>query len=140
MKVVLDTNIYISALIQKESPSGTILQMCYEGSIDPVMSKAIYEEMQRMFCHRKIVKILGLTCEQSIDVLSRLIKNSTFVIPSIPAKRVREDKPSNRYIEAALAANASYLVTGEQDLLKVEHDNGIDILSPAAFLATLAVA
>lgn len=50
---------------------------------------------------------------------------------------VKENPADDRYLEAALAGDAPYIVSGDKHLLKLQEYRGIHILTPKEFLAFL---
>jgi len=134
MKVVIDTNVLISALINPTSVPAKVIGLIEAKTIQPIMSPATQEELCRVLGYKKIQKTLALMPAQAQEVAEQLMLHCQLIHPNIAVMVTAEDDSDNRYIEVALAAQAPYVITGDQHLLKLEHYNGIEIVTPAQFL------
>ncbi len=72
--------------------------------------------------------------EQCNQLIQLLEEASTVVYPIVPVHIIKEDETDNRIIECAIAADAEYLLSGDQHLLKYREYEGIKILTPGEFL------
>jgi len=71
----------------------------------------------------------------AIDEATRRIKAiARTVTPSVQLNVVQEDPPDDRILECAVSSGADYVVTGDKDLLRLEHYDAIQIVSVADFL------
>ncbi len=73
--------------------------------------------------------------------MDRFIKDMESAVTMVdPAESlsVIADPPDNRVLEAAVAGEADYIVSGDRDLLDLGKYEGIEIVTPAMFLAILA--
>lgn len=134
MKVVIDTNVLISALINPTSVPAKVIDLIEAKTIQPVMSIATQEELCRVLGYKKIQKTLTLTPVQAQELAEQMILHCQLIYPDMAVMATAEDESDNRYIEVALAAKASYVITGDQHLLKLEQYNGIEMVTPAQFL------
>ena len=132
MRVVLDTNVLVSALLTHEGLPARILQFVYDGSLTLILSEPLLEELHEVLLYPKIRKRLDAS---SIDV-PRFIELLRFFATLVETKvadapTVRD--PDNRELLAALIQGpADWLVTGDQDLLALSAT--YPILTPAAFV------
>jgi uncharacterized protein len=138
MRVVLDTNVIISGLLNPSSAPARILNLIQSQQIQAVMSPQTQAELARVLRYPKIQKVLELTAEEANQLAGQITYNCQLIQPTISVSAVTEDEADNRYLEVAVAAEARYLVTGDQHLLKLERYQGIEIVSPATFLATIS--
>ncbi len=130
-KVVLDTNIIVSALIAKHGAPAVIFEKLILGEIKNHISKEIVDEIKDVFQRREITK---RTPKNSRDfIIVQLIKNSVFVKPR---KKVYicEDKDDNKFLEVALEAKANFIVSGDKHLLKIKKYKKIKVLNPSEFV------
>jgi len=133
MKVVVDVNVWISALLWKGRPR-KILQLAQNQQITIFASDDLFLELETTLNRAKFanqIKSLGLTLEDIIDVARRMITFCPDSYINIPELRDAED---NKIIAAALTAKAEVLITGDLDLLTLKEFAGILILTPADFL------
>ena len=63
--------------------------------------------------------------------------SSILVEPGESIDAIAEDPSDNRFLEAAVAGNCEYIVTGDQHLLRLGEYRGIQIMPPATFVAVL---
>lgn len=110
VRVVLDTNIIISAIISAGKPR-EILELVLQEKLIGVTSEVLISEL---------LEILSKKFRYAIDQLEE-VKNGlkeTFVCVSPQNELdVVRDRDDNRVLEAAVEGNCSYIVTGDKDLL-----------------------
>lgn len=128
MRLVLDTNVYLAALIARGACREVLEHCGLQHTL--VVSDFILDELQ----DRLRVKF----CWPSADVARAvaLVKaRSVLVMPAelaVPACRDRDD---DAVLGTALAGNAIAILTGDGDLLELDGYAGLRILAPAQFWA-----
>ena len=131
MKVVFDTNIFISAFV---IPGGNA-EKAYIHAIDNdfqlFTSVAILTELAR-----KLGGKLGWE-KPRIAQLIRAISNLATVFQTTPWLHVVPDEPDNRILECALKAVADFVVTGDKHLLKLKTYEHLQIIKLSTFLTML---
>lgn len=136
MRVILDTNILISALLFKKRLA-KIGDLIEQGTVIPCFIQSTREEVENTFHSAKFIKALnelGITAE---DILQALWLNSlNFINPEIIPKVV-SSIGDNNILAAALSANAECIVTGDKGLLNLKVFYGIPIFSTTEFLNKL---
>ena len=126
MKVVLDTNVLLSAFAAR-GLCEAVFEVCL-ASHQIVLSEHILKELRRHLTGK-----IKLTTKRADAIVSFLQKYTDIVKPtkvSTDACRDRNDLP---VLGTALAAGADCLVTGDRDLLDLGQFHSIPILSPRAF-------
>jgi hypothetical protein len=137
MRVVLDANIYVSSLINKQGNPKRILELWEQGEFEILTSEIIIEEIGRVLRYPRIARRHGCN-EQAIRRFEELISSERMVVlPSIALDIVEEDESDNRYLECAAEGRAQFIISGDKHLLDLEDYRGITILSPAAFIILL---
>lgn len=76
----------------------------------------------------------NLSVEQVNSIIQLMRDSFEIVYPTQRVKIVTRDPDDNRILEAALAAQAEYIISGDKDLLAVERWRDIRIVSPADFM------
>jgi putative PIN family toxin of toxin-antitoxin system len=107
VRVVLDTNILISACWTPDGLEAQTVQMVLGGSITACVSPAVWAEYRDVLFRDKFVSLR--------DRAERLLLNlETLVIRVDPTELVSaaSDEDDNRFLECAAAAEATYLITG----------------------------
>lgn len=137
MLVVVDANVWVSAFISPDGPPATIVRLWREGRLSVVVSREIVDELERVLHYPKLRKQYPLPEESVAAFLLRLRRFARIVMPQEPVFAVAADPTDNRYLECALAAGATILVSGDRHLLALGEYGGVQILTPAGFLAFL---
>lgn len=132
-KVVVDTNVFVSAhLISKGNPA-RIIDRWTEDKYDLVLSKPVVEEIIKVL-HRKEIKV-----ERIERLLSLISQKATMVTPEKEISVIKNDPDDNKFIECAVKGKADYIVSGDKHLLDLEKYKGIKILTPKEFLDILDI-
>ena len=134
MKVLLDTNVWISGLLWGGMPN-QIVKLARSGQITAIVSIEILNELRNTLGYPKLqaqLSRLGETAEtllQAIEEVSVCVMAETVVVPEL------RDPKDAIILAAALAGNAEVIVTGDQDLLVLGKFEGVEIVTPVDFLA-----
>jgi len=135
-KAVLDTNVWVSALLWGGKPA-EVIKAAEEGKIDIFASEETVGEINQVLAYPKIAKILqadGLLHEELIEAVLKVVK---FVEVTKKVKVVLEHSADDKFIACALAAKADYLVSGDRHLLKIGSYKKTRIVTVAEFLKVL---
>ena len=128
-KVILDTNIYISAL-GFEGNERRVLQRCVKGEFSLYLTEDILKEIERVLEYPKF----NFTLAQK-DALKLILAETGKVVPIIKKiNLIAEDPSDNKFLEAAIAAEADALITGDKHLLKIKQFGKTNILTASKFL------
>ena len=138
LRVVLDANVYVSALIRPEGPPGRILKrFLQEDTFEIVLSLAIVEETAREFRYPKVRKYIRAGVDPDLW-LEDVILLAQFVAADDELEGVSVDAEDDKYFAAALEGRATMIVTGDPDLLVVKEYRGIRVVTPRVFLDLLS--
>ena len=135
-KVVLDVNVWVSALLWGGKPA-EIVVAAEKRQINVFLSEEIVQEFSQVLSYPKIKKIYqteGLNEEKLVEAV---LKVSKFVGATEKVKVVMEHPADDKFIECAQAAGAKYIVSGDKHLLKIAHYKKTRILSVNEFLQIL---
>lgn len=135
MRVVLDANIYVSALISTNGNPGRIISKWLDDEFELLVSTAILTEVLRVTEYERIQRKYGRVKENRLAFVQLLTAQGIMIEPTEVLAVVQNDESDNRYVECAVAGGADYIVTGDVHLLALGEYRGIIILTPAAFLA-----
>jgi len=125
--VVLDSNVYISALLFGGNPSA-IVECAEIGLIELLISEPIKAEVERILAGK-----FSWTHQRVAEATSYLWSLAHSVTPR---QTVADciDPDDNRVLECALESHAQIIVTGDHHLLKLHSYREISILTPKQFL------
>ncbi len=133
MRVVLDTNVLISALAFPGSKPDQILDRVRRHELQLIVSPFILEEMRRI-----LVRKFGLAPATATGLMRTLTSLAEVVHPVKRLHLVTAKEDDNRILECAIAGEANMLVTGDRThLLPLQSVSSVRIVSPADFLAIL---
>lgn len=131
-KAVLDTNVLISGVFWK-GPPFEILTAWQDGRFTLVVSPEILKEYARVLAELKADRPLSIA-ETILELIER---HSQTVRPNAFPTPVCDDPDDDKFLEAALAARAQYVVTGDSALLRMRNYRQIQIIKPARFLQVI---
>ena len=130
LKVVIDTNVVISALLFGGAP-GKLVAFWQQGIIKPAASKEIIDEYLRVLTYPKF----KLSEEEINYLLYQEILPYFDIIDVQPGPRIiKEDPEDDKFIRCASAAASKYIISGDQHLLALKKYQKITILSPSEFV------
>ena len=130
MRVVLDTNVLLSALAFPGSKPDQVLQRVRRGEVALFLSAFILAELERIL--RDKFRFTTRQTDERVAVIRRM---ATLVEPTERIALVVAKDDDNRILECAVAARADYLVTGDKEhLLPLRSIGATQIVTPAAFL------
>lgn len=134
MRVVIDTNVWLSGLLWGGLPD-QILQQVEARTVEAIVSEDILDELVRTLARPKFQKRLN-QLELDVDTLITAVRCAvTIVVASpIPVPDLRDPK-DEIIIAAAIAGCAEFIITGDQDLLVLKNVGSIIIISPGSFLS-----
>ena len=128
MRLVFDTNVYVSAFVISGSRSDLAFRLALRDAFELVVSREILTELRR-----KLASKFGLE-ETELDRIERTILGVAVLVEPGIQLGVLRDEPDNRILECAVAAGASAIVTGDRHLLRLRTYEGIGIMSVSELL------
>ena len=138
MRVVLDTNVIVSAVLIPGSSPDSIVRASRRGAVDLVTSAPLLHELEDVLGRPRIAERLGWTAEERASFIAALTDFAVIVAPKERFQVVKADPADNRVLEAAVAGSADYAVSGDHHLLELGSYEGIPIVTPARCAAILA--
>lgn len=129
-RVVIDTNVWISGIFWKGSTPYNIVKKVRRSEIIAFFSDETFSEWDEKVREKAIS--FGLT-EEYLVFRKNLLKVAVFVYPREKVEICR-DPDDNKFLEAAIAAEANFLISGDKDLLSLEKIKISRIITPHQFL------
>ena len=139
MKVVVDTNVFISFLLgsHPHSPPSRVVLAGLRGVFTIVYGQQLIVELQRRITTKPYLatRIPG----KELDLLIDGLQAEAEMVPETPgiAPSISRDRNDDFLLVDAVLANADYLVSGDNDLLELGEFEGVRIVSPAEFVEIL---
>ncbi len=131
MRVVLDTNVFVSMTLGGHV--GKINDAWKTDQFTLVVSDAILSEYLDVLSRPK----LHLTSEVVSIIIARVERKAEFVSPTEAVHAVEADPTDNKFLEAALAGKALYVVSGDSHLVDLKSFRGILVLTAREFIERL---
>ena len=129
MRVVFDTNIFISALTLPGGKAEEAVMRIIDGGDTLVISREIIDE---------VLTVLARKFSKESEELSRVAVTLAGIGELIrPAQRLKvfDDDPDNRILECAVAGKAEAIVTGDKAMLRLKKHQALKIITLSEFLA-----
>ncbi len=130
VRVVLDTNILISAIAFGGKPAQILIDIL-RGTILGITSPILLAELQEV-----LTKKFPLS-KEDIDLFLQELKESFIVVQPKEIINTVRDADDNRVLEAAIEGNCDYIVTGDKDLLVLKNYKKVEIVTAEEFLSRL---
>lgn len=127
VKVILDTNVIISALVFGGKPEKVfelVLNKQVKAYVSPILLAELIETLIKKFRFT----------QEKIQKTERIIKNNFFMIQPYESLNILKDTDDNRILEAAVEGECDYIITGDKELLKLGSFKKIKILTSGQFL------
>jgi len=134
MRIVLDTNVLVSALVSAKGASAQILARCQLGELEVLASPEGIAELRRVLTYPQMRKRFHYSDSQIEAFVTFLEEDAILLTPPFTVHAVADDSDDDKFVALALAGKAQYIVSGDDHLLKIGQYQGVTILKPAAFL------
>ena len=129
MRVVLDTNVLLSATVWRGSVASKLLYKLLQLQANIFCSNEIIREYKRV-----LKRDLDYSDEEVFELLEKVFSFVSLVYPKEKVSIVKEAPADDRIIECALASKSDYLVTYDKELLKVVKYKSVKIVRPEELL------
>ncbi len=126
-KVVLDTNLLISALVFGGKPQ-QVYNLVLEKQIIGIISSILLAELTEVLTKKFNFELIR------VEQLEKTIKKHFKIVYPNKIINIVKDEDDNRMLEAAAEGKCNYIVTGDKDLLTLKTFHQIKILTPNDFL------
>ncbi len=130
-KVVMDTNIVVSAAISIDGTPAKIFELFLNKKIVNYTSEEIINEIEEVINRPAFREYIS--DEYKKFILDSFKLNSVVVKPAIDEEAVPEDEADNKFVNCALSVKAD-IVSGDKHLKGLKHYKGINIWDAKAFL------
>lgn len=131
MRVVIDTNAWISRLLIADSVSAQAVDMAMEQA-EVVVSESTLGELADLLSRDKWDRYV--TIEDRQEFMQRLMQ-ITILRPVISQIDDCRDPRDNKFLALAFDSEAEFIITGDKDLLVLHPWRGIQMIKPSDFLA-----
>jgi uncharacterized protein len=140
LRIVLDTNVALSALLWRGKPYRLLEAIGQRSDIRLFSSPALLAELADVLARPYPTKQLAVIGRSAREVLADYLEIVEVVEPADVPRVVPSDADDDHVIAAAVTARAEIIVSGDSDLLSLSSHQGIDILSAAIALELIGSA
>jgi putative PIN family toxin of toxin-antitoxin system len=130
MRAVLDTNVLISGVIATGVPH-ELLVSGFDHEYQLVVSVATLTEFRETLL--KYPKRFHMDEDEVQAEVETVRYFAEFVDPQEDITAVEDDSDDDKFLEAAVAGDVDYIVSGDSHLLSLDSFRGIDIVEPRTF-------
>lgn len=138
MILVLDTNVFVSAIRGRDRAPHELFTFWKNREIDLAFSPRMLEELKRVFTYPKVQKLLGQTAPAVVAELEHLQRIGILTSGTLRVDVIKDDVSDNMVLACAKEVHADMIVSGDtRHILPLRQFEGIPILSPAEAVQVL---
>ena len=137
--LVFDSTILVSAFLKPvvSGPSFDLLRLAADGVFELCLSLEILDETERVLRTSIRIRKKYDYSDSAIGLYRKSLSSLSRVIGNPPKIRIVRDPNDDMVLACAIAANADFLVTRDQDLLSLQRYEGVEIVAPEGMLRVL---
>lgn len=150
VQVVFDCMVFLQGAAREAGPAAACLRLAEAGHVELIVSTEILDEVREVLKRPKIRKKFPALTHETVEAFLLRLDRFAHRVAEVPAVvTLSRDPKDEKYLNLAVAARVTHLVSWDQDLLNLMDDPGtkaqtfraefphIRILDPVAFLRTL---
>jgi hypothetical protein len=137
LKVVLDTNVFVSGLMGVGSPPRQIIDAWLDDRFTLVTSLYLVAELNHVLSYPRIADRLQVNSTHTEQILAALLSQAVIVPGNVKLPGVTRDPKDDAVVACAVEGKADRIVSGDQDLLVLGTYQGIRVVTPAQFAEQL---
>jgi len=138
MKIVLDTNVLVSAFISKQGQPAAVLDLAVTfPEIELILSQPILDEFKGVISRREVRERFGYSTKRIDQFVTTIRDASTTVEVKSDFKVIKEDPKDNFVVNTAVDGEAEFLVSGDRHLQRLKRFKKVRIVSPRTMLGII---
>ena len=137
IRVVLDANQFVSALLKPVSNPAKIISLVSNNKITLLLSDDIISEINGVLLYPKIMKRHGKSVEYIKSFLEKIRSAAIITGGKLKVDAITKDPSDNKYLSCALEGRAEFIISGDRHLKDLKSYKNIAIVDPGAFLSTI---
>ena len=129
MKVLIDTNVLISAILKDKEPEKAVLFVASHTDMEWIVSPQIMAEYKDVLCREKFAlpEDIRFGWFEMLDALTTVVESEVTI-------QFPRDQKDAKFLECALASNAHYFISGDRDFNQAQKMLNTTILSVSQFI------
>lgn len=117
-RVVFDCNVFVQGIANRNSPARKALRLFFDGAFSLFVSEPILREVRDVLSRPEVQRQLPGINDRMVNAFLTKLEAKAILIMNVPEEyRYERDPDDEMYINLAIVANASYLVSRDQDFL-----------------------
>jgi hypothetical protein len=134
IRIVLDTNLFVSALLKPGSNPDIILRLVKDEKVLLLMSGSICLEISRVLTYPKIRKRL-IASDEELKNFVQLLSTVAIITPdTLNLPPLDADPDDTKYLVCAVEGRADFIISGDHHLTDLVMYRGIRIVTPGDFI------
>ena len=136
MIVVVDTNVFVSAVMSVHGASRQIIRLCLQGGLQPLMGNALFSEFEDVCSRDDLFDAKLISRDERNDLLDAFFASCIWTLIYYLWRPNLRDEADNHVMELAIAGNATIIVTANKKDFRGSELSfpSIKILNPGEFL------
>ena len=134
MRLILDTNVLLSALLSPLGAPAKLLDAWERKMFTLVASDVLIEELRDVAARPFFRSRLRASAS---ELLGAGLRDFSFYCRDLPSGPIAPDPKDSYLLAMAEAGHADFLVTGDKELLSLKHHKSTRIVTPAAMIEAL---
>ena len=111
MVVVLDTNVFVSAVLSRHGASRAVLRRCLQETVEPLMGQALFSEHEALLARTEVWEKAPITNRERATLWEAYLSVCRWVRVYYLWRPNLSDEADNHLVELALAGGAGYIIT-----------------------------
>lgn len=139
MRVVIDTNVFVGALLSADGANRQVIRACLNGRLTPLFGMALFAEYESVIARDNLFANSPLNRSERFELFDALLSVGEWASIYFIWRPNLRDEADNHVVELAAAGRAQTIVTNNVRDFAGEHMEflGIRVLTPQALLAEL---
>ena len=133
MKVVLDTNVWLSAIVWR-GEANKIIEAAINKKIEIIITQKILSEIIDVLNRERFHDFIENKKEKIEDLIRALVSFSKLIETKTKIELIKDDPKDNIILEAAADGKVQYIISYDKHLLNMLEFNKIKIITPTEFL------
>jgi putative PIN family toxin of toxin-antitoxin system len=130
-RIVLDTNVIVSALISDGIPFQIISELVFEKKVSVCISGSVFEEYIEVSGRSKFFKFLNFK-DKADTFISKIEELAEKYSPDIKLNLLT-DESDNKFLELSIFANVEFLITGNTNDFTEKKYQNVNVVTPREY-------
>ena len=131
LRIVVDTNVVVSALLKPQSYPALILSLFIRGDCMVCLSEEIFTEYEAVLAREKFKRLEEARVKELLSIFKR---RTLWVVPKVSINDVAKEPADKVFLECALEAKADFLITGNIHHFPAKNFHNTLIVTPREFV------